>query len=88
MEVGPQPAVAEDPVSHDRVDESGEDDREDDVDAELNPLQRRSPDDRQRDRAEGELEPPERLDRDSVGVARPSKREVLRVTYKPSAGAD
>ena len=40
----------------DRVDQRAEDDRVDQVGAELDPLERRSPDDRQRDRAEHELE--------------------------------
>ena len=59
-----EPAAAEDPVGADRVDERREDDRVDDVDAELDALERRAPDDRQRDGAEDELEEPERLDRD------------------------
>ena len=56
-------APTEDPVGPDRVDDRREDDRVDDVDAELDPLQRRPPDDRQRDGAEDELEEPLRLDR-------------------------
>ena len=67
-EVGLQPSATEDPVRADRVDQRGEDDRVDDVDAELDALQRGAPDDRQRDRAEGELEEPLRLDR-GVGEA-------------------
>src|SRR5215210_3605658 len=63
-----EPAAAEDPVRRDRVDEPGEDDRIDDVDAELDALERRAPHDRQRDGAEHELEEPLRLDR-RVGEA-------------------
>ena len=62
-EVGLQPAAAEHPVRADRVDEPGEDDRVDDVDAELDPLERRAPHDGERDGAEDELEEPLRLDR-------------------------
>ena len=58
-----QEAAAEHPVGADRVDERAEDDRVDHVDAELDPLQRRAPDDRQRDGAEHELEEELRLDR-------------------------
>ena len=61
--VGLQPAAAEHPVGGDRVDEPGEDDRIDDVDAELDPLERRPPHDGERHRAEHELEEPLRLDR-------------------------
>ena len=42
---------------------AGEDDRVDDVDAELDPLERRAPHDGERDGAEDELEEPLRLDR-------------------------
>ena len=62
-EVALQQAAAEHPVGADRVDDRGEDDRVDDVDAELDPLERRAPDDRQRDGAEHELEEELRLDR-------------------------
>ena len=55
-EVGLQPAAAEDPVADDRVDQRAEDDRVDQVGAELDALERRAPDDRERDRAEHELE--------------------------------
>ena len=51
-DVGVQPAAAEDPVRADRVDQRREDDGVDDVDAELDPLERRAPDDRERDGAE------------------------------------
>ena len=61
------------PVRGDRVDEAREDDREDDVDAELDPLERRAPHDRQRDGAEDELEEPLRLDR-GVGEAHHAER--------------
>src|SRR5215210_1763644 len=40
-----QPAAAPDPVSHQRVDQAGEDDGEDHVDCELGPLQHRAPHD-------------------------------------------
>ena len=76
-EVGLQPAAAEHPVRGDRVDEPGEDDRVDDVDAELDPLERRAPHDRQRDGAEDELEEPLRLDR-RVGEPHDGER-LLRV---------
>ena len=55
-----QPAAAEDPVAEDRVEHRAEDDRVDHVGAELDPLQGRAPDDRQRDGAEDELEEHER----------------------------
>ncbi len=58
-----QEAAAEHPVGADRVDDRREDRRVDDVDAELDPLQGRAPDDRQGDGAEDELEEPLRLDR-------------------------
>ena len=67
-DVGLQPAAAEDPVRGDRVDQRREDDRVDDVDAELDALERRAPHDRQRDGAEDELEEQLRLDR-RVGEA-------------------
>src|SRR5215203_3775502 len=51
-----EPAAAPDPMSYHRVDEAREHDREDDVDGELGPLEHRAPHDRQRDRAEGDLE--------------------------------
>ena len=57
-----QPAAAEDPVRADRVDQRREDDRVDHVDAELDALERRAPDDRQRHGAEHELEEPQGLD--------------------------
>src|SRR5215208_8448746 len=43
-------------MSHYRVDEAGEDDREDYVHGELGPLEHGAPYDGQRDRAEGDLE--------------------------------
>ena len=49
--------------TRDRVDEGREEDRVDHVDAELDPLERRAPDDRQRDGAERELEQELGLDR-------------------------
>ena len=55
-----QPAAAEDPVAEHRVEDGAEDDRVDHVGAELDPLQGGAPDDRQRDRAEHELEEHER----------------------------
>jgi hypothetical protein len=61
-----QPAAAEDPVRDDRVDERREHERVDDVDAELDALERRAPHDRQRDGAEHELEEPQRLGRHPV----------------------
>src|SRR5215212_1742791 len=63
-----QPAAAEHPVRRDRVDEPGEDDGVEEVDAELDPLERGAPNDRERDGAEDELEEPLRLDR-RVGEA-------------------
>ena len=68
-----QPAAAEHPVRGDRVDEPGEDDRVDDVDAELDPLERRAPHDGERHGAEDELEEPLRLDR-RVGQAHHGER--------------
>ena len=44
---------------------AGEDEREDRVRVELDPLQRRAPDDREADGAERELEQPLRLDQAS-----------------------
>jgi hypothetical protein len=70
-----QPATAEDPVRPDRVDQRGEDDRVDDVDAELDALERRAPHDRERHGAEDELEEPERLDGDRA-VLEGDQREV------------
>src|SRR6185312_12563302 len=49
-------AAAPDPVPDERVDEGGEDDREDDVDAELRAVEHRAPDDREADGAEDHLE--------------------------------
>ena len=57
-----QEAAPEHPVRPQRVDDAREDDRVDDVGAELDPLQRRSPDDRQGDGAERELEEELRVD--------------------------
>ncbi len=71
-DVGLQPAAAEDPAGGDRIDHRREDHGVDDVDAELDPLERRAPDDRQRDRAEDELEPELGLDR---GVREAHDRE-------------
>ncbi len=56
-----QEASAEHPVGPERVDDRREDDGVDDVDAELDPLERRAPDDRQGDAAEHELEEELRL---------------------------
>src|SRR3954454_21384694 len=61
-EVALQPAAAEDPARGDRVDQRAEHDRVDDVDAELDALERRAPHDGERDGAEDELEEPLRLD--------------------------
>ena len=69
-----QPATAEHPARGDRVDERAEDDGVDDVDAELDALERRAPHDRQRDGAEDELEEPLRLD---GGVREAHDREGL-----------
>jgi hypothetical protein len=52
-DVGEQ-ATAPDRMGDERVDHGAEDDRVDHVGPELDPLQGRTPDDRQRDRAEGE----------------------------------
>src|ERR671918_580800 len=52
-EVHLEPAAAEDPVADDRVDQRAEDDRVDEVGAELDALERGAPHDRQRRRAEG-----------------------------------
>jgi hypothetical protein len=73
-----QPAAAEDPVRADRVDQAREHDRVDDVDAELDPLDRGSPHDRERHGAEDELEEPQRLDRHVPAGIRPGpgEREV------------
>ena len=70
-----QPAAAEDPVADDRVDHRAEHDRVDHVGAVLDPLQGGAPHDRQRDRAEHELEEQERRRADVVGL---QERELLR----------
>jgi hypothetical protein len=63
-----KPPAAEDPVREHRVDDRGEDDRIYDVGAELDPLERRAPDDGQGDRAEDELEEEQRGRADRVGL--------------------
>ena len=55
-----EPAAAEDPVAQHRVDQRREDHGVDHVGAELDPLERGAPDDRQGDRAEDELEEQQR----------------------------
>ena len=55
-EVRLEPAAAEDPVADDRVDQRAEDHRVDQVRAELDALDRGAPHDRERHRAEHELE--------------------------------
>ncbi len=55
-----QPAAAEDPVADHRIQHRREDHGVDQVGAELDPLERRAPDDRQGDGAEDELEEQER----------------------------
>ena len=70
-----QPSATEDPVADDRVDHGAEHDRVDHVRAVLDPLQRRAPHDRQRHRAEHELEEQERRRADRVGL---QERELLR----------
>jgi hypothetical protein len=85
-----QPAAAEDPVRADRIDQRREDDRVEDVDAELDALERRAPHDRQRDGAEDELEEPERLDGDRA-VLQVDQREVrtgVRTGQEETVGAD
>jgi hypothetical protein len=78
-EVRLQPAAAEHPVRADRVDHRGEDQRVDHVRRVLDALERRAPDDRQRDRAERELEQPLRLDRRVREAEAAREERLLRV---------
>ena len=84
-----QPAAAEDPARGDRVDQRAEDDRVDDVDAELDALERRAPHDGQRDGAEDELEEPLRLDR-RVRQAhdREGRLRIAEVAQEEAVGPD
>ena len=85
---GLQPAAAEHPVGADRVDDRREHDRVGDVRAELDPLERGAPDDRERHRAERELEQPLRLDR-GVGQAHDAERglRVAEALQQEAVGA-
>ena len=77
-----QEAAAVDGVRHERVDHRGEDDRVDHVGGELDPLERRSPDDRQRDRAEQQPEQHQRPDRSR------DRRSRYGVSARPDRLAD
>ena len=70
-------AAAEDPVRDQRVDDRREDDRVDRIRDELDALERRAPDDRQRHRAEDELEEEERQRRAADGLAVEVSRQAL-----------